>query len=49
MAARGGDVVLAPACASQDMFRDYGERGDRFAGAARALVRAREGSGDADA
>jgi UDP-N-acetylmuramoylalanine--D-glutamate ligase len=37
LAPRGGTVVLAPACASQDMFRDYRERGDRFAAAARAL------------
>lgn len=37
--ARPGDAVLmAPACASFDMFRDYGDRGDRFAQAVRALA-----------
>ncbi|HTN28157.1 MAG TPA: UDP-N-acetylmuramoyl-L-alanine--D-glutamate ligase [Burkholderiales bacterium] len=36
-AATGEAVLLSPACASFDMFRDYQHRGDAFAAAVRAL------------
>jgi UDP-N-acetylmuramoylalanine--D-glutamate ligase len=37
LAEPGSTVLLAPACASMDMFRDYAARGDAFASAVRRL------------
>jgi UDP-N-acetylmuramoylalanine--D-glutamate ligase len=34
----GDTVLLSPACASLDMFRDYAHRGDVFAQAVRGLA-----------
>ena len=39
LASSGEAVLLSPACASFDMFRDYRERGEAFASAVRALGR----------
>ena len=40
LAKPGDAVLLSPACASFDMFRNYGHRGDVFAEAARSIVQA---------
>jgi UDP-N-acetylmuramoylalanine--D-glutamate ligase len=37
IAAPGDRVLLSPACASQDMYLDYKDRGNAFAAAVRSL------------
>jgi UDP-N-acetylmuramoylalanine--D-glutamate ligase len=44
-APRPGVVLLAPACSSFDMFKDYADRGERFRAAVQALVSGQRAEG----
>jgi UDP-N-acetylmuramoylalanine--D-glutamate ligase len=47
LGAAGDTVLLSPACASFDMFRDFEQRGDVFREAVRALMAGRQADGRA--
>ena len=47
-AAAGDMVLLAPAAASMDMFRDYGARGDAFVAAVARASGAGDGTSEED-